>query len=104
MTTFDDREHAFENKYAHDQEMLFKAEARRNKLMGLWIADILEKSPEEAEDYAKSVVKADFEEAGHEDVMRKVLGDLDGRVPEDQVRKKYDELLAVAKAQIMDEV
>ena len=103
MTTFDDRENAFENKYAHDQEMLFKADARRNKLMGLWVADILEKSGDEAEDYAKEVVKADFEEAGHEDVMRKVMGDLDGRVPEDQVRKKYEELLAVAKAQIMDE-
>src|SRR6056297_1763193 len=104
MTTFDDREHAFENKFAHDQEMQFKAEARRNKLMGLWVADILEKSGEAAEEYAKSVVKADFEEAGHEDVMRKVMGDLDGRVPEDQVRKKYEELLAVAKAQLMDEV
>jgi hypothetical protein len=104
MTTFDDREHAFENKFAHDQEMQFKAEARRNKLMGLWVADILEKSGDEAEEYAKSVVKADFEEAGHEDVMRKVMGDLDGRVPEVQVRKKYEELLAVAKAQLMDEV
>ena len=104
MTTFDDREHAFENKYAHDQEMQFRAEARRNKLMGLWVADILEKSGDEAAEYAKSVVKADFEEAGHEDVMRKVMGDLDGRVPENQVRQKYAELLTVAKAQIMDEV
>ncbi|MEM7722553.1 MAG: DUF1476 domain-containing protein [Pseudomonadota bacterium] len=104
MTTFDDRENAFENKFAHDAEMQFKAEARRNKLMGLWVADILEKSPDEAEAYAKEVVKADFEEAGHEDVMRKVLGDLDGRVPEDQVRKKYEELLAIAKGQLMDEV
>jgi len=103
MTTFDDRENAFENKFAHDQEMQFKAEARRNKLMGLWVADILSKTGDEAEAYAKSVVLADFEEAGHEDVMRKVLGDLDGRVPETDVRKKYDELLAVAKSQLMDE-
>ncbi len=103
MTTFDDRENAFENKFAHDQEMLFKAEARRNKLMGLWVADILEKSGDEAEEYAKSVVLSDFEEAGHEDVMRKVLGDLGDRVPEADVRKKYDELLAVAKGQLMDE-
>ncbi len=103
MSTFDDREHAFENKFAHDAEMQFKAEARRNKLMGLWIADILGKSGDEAAEYAKSVVKADFEEAGHEDVMRKVLGDLDGRVPEDQVRAKYDALLIEAKAQLMNE-
>ena len=104
MTTFDDRERAFENKFAHDQEMQFKAEARRNRLMGLWVADILGKTGEDAAEYARAVVKADFEEAGHEDVMRKVLGDLDGRVPEAQVRAKYEELLTVAKAQLMDEV
>ena len=74
-----------------------------NKLMGLWVADILGKTGEDAAEYAKEVVKADFEEAGHEDVMRKVLGDLDGRVAEAEVRKKYDELLAVAKVQLMDE-
>ncbi|MGP1356014.1 DUF1476 domain-containing protein [Roseicyclus sp.] len=102
MTTFDDRENAFENKFAHDQEMQFKAEARRNKLMGLWVADILGKEGAEAEAYAKSVVLADFEEAGHEDVMRKVMGDLGGRVGEAEVRKKYDELLAVAKGQLLE--
>jgi hypothetical protein len=104
MTTFDDREAAFENKFAHDQEMQFRAEARRNKLMGLWVAEILGKSGDEAADYAKSVVKADFEEAGHEDVMRKVLGDLGDRIPETEVRAKYDALLAVAKAQLMTEI
>jgi hypothetical protein len=103
MTTFDDRENAFENKYAHDQEMQFRAEARRNKLMGLWVAEILGKSGDEADTYAKEVVKADFEEAGHEDVMRKVMGDLGDRVAEAEVRKKYDELLAVAKAQLIAE-
>jgi len=103
MTTFDDRENAFENKFAHDQEMQFRAEARRNKLMGLWVADILGKSEEEAEAYAKEVVKADFEEAGHEDVMRKVMGDLGDRVAEAEVRRKYDELLAVAKGQLVSE-
>jgi hypothetical protein len=103
MTTFDDRENAFENKFAHDQEMQFKAEARRNKLMGLWVADILGKTGSEADEYAKSVVLADFEEAGHEDVMRKVLGDLGDRVSEAEVRKKYDELLAVAKGQLVEE-
>lgn len=104
MTTFDDRESAFENKFAHDQEMLFRAEARRNKLMGLWVADILGKTDEEAAEYARAVVKADFEEAGHEDVMRKLLADLGGRVPETQVRAKYDAFLAVAKEQLMNEV
>jgi hypothetical protein len=103
MTTFDDRENAFENKFAHDEEMKFKAEARRNKLMGLWVADILGKTGTEAEDYAKSVVIADFEEAGHEDVMRKVLADLGDKVPETEVRVKYDALLAVAKVQLMEE-
>ena len=104
MTTFDDRENAFENKFAHDQEMQLRAEARRNKLMGLWVADILGKSGADAEDYAKEVVKSDFEEAGHEDVMRKLLADLGDRVPEAELRAKYDSLLAVAKAQLMTEL
>lgn len=104
MTTFDDRESAFENKFAHDQDMQFRAEARRNKLMGLWVAEIIGLSGAEAEDYAKSVVKADFEEAGHEDVMRKVLGDLGDRVSETEVRTKYDALLAVAKGQLLNEL
>lgn len=104
MSTFDDRENAFENKFAHDAEMQFKAEARRNKLMGLWVAEALGKSGDEAEAYAKEVVKADFEEAGHEDVMRKVLGDLDGKLPEADVRAQYEGLMATAKAQLMDEV
>lgn len=104
MTTFDDRENAFENKYAHDAEMQFKAEARRNKLMGLWVADILGKSGDDADAYAKEVVKADFEEAGHEDVMRKVMGDLGDRVPEADVRAKYLALMAEAKSQLMNEI
>ncbi len=104
MSTFDDRERGFENKFAHDQEMQFRAEARRNKLMGLWVAEVLGKSAEDAAEYARAVVKADFEEAGHEDVMRKVLADLGDRVSEAEVRKKYDELLAVAKGQLMNEV
>jgi len=103
MATFDDREKAFENKYAHDQEMQFRAEARRNKLMGLWVAELLGITGEEAADYARAVVKADFEEAGHEDVMRKVLGDLGDRATEAEVRAKYDALLAVAKAQLLTE-
>jgi hypothetical protein len=104
MSTFDDRENAFENKYAHDAEMQFKAEARRNKLLGLWAAELLGKSGDEAANYAKEVVKADFEEAGHEDVVRKVSGDLGGKASDDEIRAKMAELMIVAKTQIMNEV
>lgn len=104
MSTFDDRENAFENKYAHDAEMQFKAEARRNKLLGLWAAGLMGKSGDAAAEYAKEVVKADFEEAGHEDVVRKVSGDLDGKASDDEIRAKMAELLVEAKAQIMYEV
>ena len=76
MTTFDDRESAFENKFAHDEEMKFKAEARRNKLLGLWAAALLGKEGDAANAYALEVVKSDFEEAGDEDVYRKVSGDI----------------------------
>ncbi|MEM8773771.1 MAG: DUF1476 domain-containing protein [Pseudomonadota bacterium] len=103
MSTFDDRENAFENMYAHDEEMKFKAEARRNKLVGLWAAELLGKSGDDAEAYAKEVVMADFEEAGHEDVVRKVAGDLGDLSDADKVRAKLDELLAVAQEQIMNE-
>ncbi|MCV3271975.1 DUF1476 domain-containing protein [Roseobacter sinensis] len=103
MTTFDDRENAFENKYAHDAEMQFKAEARRNKLLGLWAADLLGKTGEDAAEYAKEVVKADFEEAGDEDVYRKVSGDLGHRADEQTIRTKMVELMAEAKAQLMKE-
>ncbi|MBL4628285.1 MAG: DUF1476 domain-containing protein [Roseicyclus sp.] len=104
MPTFDDRENAFENKYAHDAEMQFKAEARRNKLLGLWVAEALGKSGDDATAYAVEVVKSDFEEAGHEDVMRKVMGDLNGKLPEAEIRAKYEELMPIAKAQLMDEL
>lgn len=104
MTTFDDRENAFENKFAHDAEMQFRAEARRNKLLGLWAAELMGKSGADADAYAREVVKADFEEAGHEDVVRKVVGDLNGKADAAAVRLKMDELLRVAKAQLMSEV
>ena len=77
MTTFDDRKDAFEKKFAHDEELRFKATARRNKLLGLWAAEKLGKSGPEAETYAKSVVMADFQEAGDDDVLRKVRADLE---------------------------
>jgi hypothetical protein len=104
MTTFDDRENAFENKFAHDAEMQFKADARRNKLLGLWAADLMGKTGAEAADYAKEVVKSDFEEAGHEDVYRKVSGDLGDKADEVTIRTKMIELMAEAKAQLMNEI
>ena len=103
MSTFDERENAFENKFAHDEEMQFKAVARRNKLLGLWAAELLGKTGEEANDYAKSVVLADFEEAGHEDVVRKVAADLGTKSDPDAIRVKMDELMPIAKEQIMTE-
>ncbi|MAQ82553.1 MAG: aldolase [Maritimibacter sp.] len=104
MSTFDDRENAFENKFAHDAEMQFKAEARRNKLLGLWAAELMGKSGSDAEDYAKEVIRADFEEAGDEDVYRKVSGDLEGKADEKTIRAKMSELMTVAKAQLMEEL
>ncbi|MEZ5676229.1 hypothetical protein SAMN06265173_10813 [Thalassovita litoralis] len=103
MTTFDDRENAFENKFAHDEEMKFKAEARCNKMLGLWAAELLGKSGDEAAEYAKTVIIADFEEAGHEDVVRKVAADLEGKADADTIRAKRAELLAVAQEQLMSE-
>jgi hypothetical protein len=103
MTTFDDREHAFEAKFAHDAEMQFKAEARRNRLLGLWAAEKLGKSGADAEAYAREVVKADFEEAGHEDVVRKVAGDLGNLSTPEEIRAKMAELLVVAKGQMVEE-
>jgi len=79
MTTFDEREKAFERKFAHDEELRFKSIVRRNKLFGLWAAEKLGLSGAEAEEYAKSVVKADFEEPGDEDVLRKVRGDFEAK-------------------------
>ena len=76
MTTFDDRERAFETKYAHDEELRFRVVARRNRLLGAWAARLMGLSDAEADAYAKDVIRADFEEAGDEDVIRKVLGDL----------------------------
>jgi hypothetical protein len=101
MTTFDKREEGFEKKFAHDEELRFKAMARRNKLLGLWAAGLLGKSGAEAEAYAKEVVMADFEEAGDDDVLRKVAKDLAGKsIGEQQIRAQMSELLAQAVAQI----
>jgi hypothetical protein len=104
MTTFDDREKAFEDKYKHDQNLQFRVEVRRNKLLGLWAAELLGK--EDADAYAKEVVSADFEEPGDADLVRKLRNDLaDGGIEmsEHRVRKKMEECLEAAKEQIMKE-
>jgi hypothetical protein len=102
MTTFNEREKGFEQKYKHDQELQFKVNARRNKLLGLWAAQQLGLAGADAEAYAKEVVQADFEKPGDADVVAKVAKDLSGKgVTETQVRKELDRLLAVAKEQIM---
>ncbi|HXV73427.1 MAG TPA: DUF1476 domain-containing protein [Sphingomonadales bacterium] len=106
MSQFDDREQAFEKKFAHDEELKFKATARRNKLLGLWAAELMGLSGEAAGQYAKKVVKADFEEAGEEDVYRKIKGDLDAKgldVSEHRVRKAMADLMEEAKRQIWSE-
>ena len=103
MTTFDDRENAFENKYAHNEEMQFKAEARRNKLVGLWAAGLLGKTNEAAADYAKTVVIANLEEPGSEDVVRKLVADLGNAATEQEIRARMDELMPEAQKQIMTE-
>ena len=103
MTTFDDREDAFEKKFAHDEEMQFKAEARRNKLLGLWAAGLLGKIGNDADEYASEVISADFQEAGHEDVFRKVAGDLGVKSDEDTIRSKMAEFLKEAKSQVFSE-
>jgi hypothetical protein len=103
VTTFDDRESAFENKFAHDAEMQFRAEARRNKLLGLWAAGLMGKAGADADAYAREVVKADFQEAGTDDVVRKVAGDLGDKSTPDEIRRKMDELLVVAKGQLVAE-
>ncbi len=100
MTTFDDRKDAFEKKFAHDEELRFKAMARRNKLLGLWAAEKLGKTGADADAYAKSVVLADFEEPGDEDVFRKVRGDLDAAVTDQEIREKMTALLAEAAASV----
>ena len=101
--TLDKRQEGFEKKFALDEEQKFKAEARRNKLLGLWIAEKLGLGADEAAAYAKDVVAADFEEAGDGDVVRKVQADLAAKnvtLPETELRAKMAELLALAAAQI----
>lgn len=105
MTTFDDREKAFEAKYARDEDMAFRVIARRNKLVGQWAAAQMGLTPEETDAYAKAVVQADFEEAGDEDVIRKVLGDLLAAgvdVDDAAVRRALSDQMVEARRQLME--
>ena len=104
MTTFDDRERAYESKFAHDQEMAFRVTARRNRLIGIWAAELMGLTAAETDAYAKAVVQADFEEAGDEDVIRKLLGDLTsaGVVVDDaRIRVALEEKTVEARRQLM---
>jgi len=103
MTTFDKREEGFEKKFAHDEELRFKATARRNKLLGLWAAQKLGMSGADADAYAKEVVQADFEEAGEDDVFRKVRKDLDAKgvaASDQEIKTQMTGLMAQAVSQI----
>jgi hypothetical protein len=103
MTSFEDREKSFERKFALDEELRFKSTARRNKLLGLWAAEKMELSGDEAQAYAREVVKADLEEPGEEDVFRKIRGDFDAKgvdQSDHQIRRAMVELLAEAVRQI----
>jgi len=103
MTTFDNRERGFENKFALEQENEFKAGARRNRLLGQWAAGLMGLEGDHIAEYAQAVVKSDFELPGDEDVLRKVFEDLKGSgvgVSEGEVRMKMDELLALARDQV----
>lgn len=107
MTTFDKREKDFEARFKHDEELNFKAKMRRNKLLGLWAAELLGLTGEDADAYARSVIEADFQEPGEEDVFHKVFSDLHEKgvdQSEHQVRRRMEELKAVARDQIMSEV
>ena len=106
VTTFDDREHAFEAKFARDEEMAFRVVARRNRLLGTWAAAQMALTPEETDAYCKAVVQAEFEEAGDEDVVRKLLGDLTAAgvsTDDATVRRALDERMVEARRQLMEQ-
>ena len=98
MSSFEDRKKSFEKKFAHDQELQFKVSARRNKYLGEWVSEILGYNSDQEKEYIQSVIKADFAEAGDEDVFRKIKEDLkDKNIPDKELRKKMDELNEKAK-------
>ena len=106
MSGFEDRKRGQEARFVHDGELRFKAEARRNKLLGLWAAEQMGLSESHAKEYAAAVVASDFEEAGDEDVFRKVSGDLKAKgasVSDDMIRQKMEQLKSVAREQVLAE-
>jgi hypothetical protein len=107
MSGINDREKAEEARFAHNEELEFKANARRNKLLGLWAADLMGLSGQAADDYARSVIVADFEEAGDDDVFRKIRADLDAKSinqSDHQIRRQMDDLLGIAREQVRTEI
>jgi hypothetical protein len=104
MANFNDREKAFENKFVHDTEIQFKADAKRNKLLGLWAAELLGRSGDDATAYALEVVKSNFEEAGQEVVYRKISSDLGNKADEVTIRAKMSSLMDQAKSQLLTEL
>ncbi len=107
MATFDDREKAFEKKFEHDEQLRFRAEMRRNKLLGLWAADLMGLAGTEAEAYARQVVEADLEEPGPEDVIRKVKADFEANgidKSDRQIRRQLEDCEKEAREQVMSEV
>lgn len=105
MTTFNDREKAQEAKFVREEEMAFRVTARRNKLLGQWAASRMGLTPEETDSYAKSVVQADFEEVGDEDVIRKLLGDLTGaqvETSDEEIRQALADMTVEARRQLME--
>jgi hypothetical protein len=106
MTTFDDRQRAFEDKFKHDQDLQFRVVNRRNRLLGLWVASQLGKTGADADAYAKEVVLSDFEKPGVDDIIEKVMRDFRTagvEMSEHRIRKHMDELMAAAKEQVMKE-
>ncbi|MFV3127552.1 DUF1476 domain-containing protein [Niveispirillum sp. KHB5.9] len=106
MTTFDEREQAFENKFKHDQEFLFRIYARRARLAGQWAAGLLGLTGDDATAYAKQIVAVDFEEPGHKDIVRKLLADFQAKgvdVSEHRIEKELDSLLETARQQLQSE-
>ena len=102
MSSFDEREKSFEKKFVHDQELQFKVSARRNKYIGQWVSQILGYDPDQEKEYIQSVIKADFAEAGDEDVFRKVKADLkDHKISDEDIRKKMDEFNEKAKSEFV---
>ena len=102
VSTFHERKDAFENKFAHEQNVTFKIEVLRNKLLGAWAAEVKGLNEEKTEEYIKEVVKADFQEAGDQDVFRKLKADLDGLVDEEAIRAKMSEYLQAAKDRVLN--